>query len=371
MIWALQTLWFERKRYFPGVLAVAFSALLIALQVGIFWGLISVVSVPIVNSTADVWITYPQAKSIDLGRAMPNYWRDRVLALSEVERDDQYIQGMGLWKTEDEYTELTIVAGLTLAEHSLGPVSGLTPELRNALKEPGSIVLDRADAHRLQIDQVGQSGLINNHPVRVVGFMRGMGSLTGPYSICSLTTARTLLNLREDQTTFLLAKCRDRDSVQAVVDKLNEFPKFTAHEAESFALQSKVHWLTKTKAGAAVTFIALLGLLVGAVVTSQTLYAATAASSRELAVLIALGIARARIQSFIFMQSLCVGLLGLLIGIPGSLLFGALARQVGTNADLAPWILISTATVTLLMALASGLFAMRSLRHAEPTSLLR
>jgi putative ABC transport system permease protein len=371
MLWALQTLWFERKRYFPGVLAVAFSALLIALQVGIFWGLISVVSTPIVQSDADVWITYPQAKSIDLGRAFPNYWRDRVLASPEVARDDQYIQGMGVWKTEDELTELTIVAGLTLAEYSLGPVKPLTPDLRSALREPGTIVIDKGDAHRLNIDRVGQTGLINNHPVRVVGFMEGMGSLTGPYSMCSLATARTLLGLRDDQTTFLLAKCRPAADVGAVVDRLNEFPKFTAHEASQFALQSKVHWLTKTKAGAAVTFIALLGLLVGAVVTSQTLYAATAASSRELAVLIALGIARNRIQSFILMQSFCVGILGLLIGIPGSLLFGTLARSVGTNADLAWWILGSTAAVTLLMALASGFFAMRSLRHAEPTSLLR
>jgi putative ABC transport system permease protein len=371
MLWALQTLWFERKRYFPGVLAVAFSALLIALQVGIFWGLISVVSIPIVNSTADVWITYPNAKSIDLGRAMPNYWRDRVLALPEVQRDDQYIQAMGVWKSEDEVIELTIVAGCNLADHSLGPVDRLTPELRELLLEPGAIVVDRGDAHRLQITHVGQSGHINNHPVRVVGFVDGMGSLTGPYSLCSLQTARTLLGLREDQTTFILAKCHEREDAAAVVEKLNDFPKFTAHEADKFALQSKVHWLTKTKAGAAVTFIAMLGLLVGAVVTSQTLYAATAASSRELAVLIALGISRGRIQSFIFMQSLCVGILGLMIGIPGSLLFGMIARSVGTNADLAWWILGSTATVTLLMALASGGFAMRSLRHAEPTSLLR
>jgi putative ABC transport system permease protein len=371
MHWALQTLWFERRRYFPGVLAVAFSALLIALQVGIFWGLISVVSVPIVHSSADVWITYPGAKSIDLGRAIPNYWRDRVLAHPEIERDDQYIQGMAVWKTDQEETELTIVSGMTVADHTLGPIKTLTPDLRAALEEPGTIVIDAADAHRLGVHRVGQAGQINNHPVRVVGFMTGMSSLTGPYSMCSLATARRLLNLRDDQATFLLAKCKDPADAAKVVERLNEFRKFTAHEAGRFALQSKVHWLTKTKAGAAVAFIALLGLLVGAVVTSQTLYAATASSSKELAVLVALGIPRGRIQSFILMQSLFVGLFGLAIGIPGSLIFGAIARSVGTNADLAWWILYSTSAITLLMALASGLFAMRSLRLAEPTSLLR
>ena len=38
-----------------------------------------------------------------------------------------------------------------------------------------------------------------------------------------------------------------------------------------------MHWLTKTKAGIALGYAAALGLLVGAVVTSQTLYAAMAA----------------------------------------------------------------------------------------------
>ena len=35
MSYALTTLWYERQRYLPGVLAVGFSALLIALQAGL------------------------------------------------------------------------------------------------------------------------------------------------------------------------------------------------------------------------------------------------------------------------------------------------------------------------------------------------
>ena len=51
-----------------------------------------------------------------------------------------------------------------------------------------------------------------------------------------------------------------------------------------------MYWLTMTNAGISAGFTAVLGLLVGAVVTSQTLYAATLASLREFAVLRALGI---------------------------------------------------------------------------------
>ena len=71
-----------------------------------------------------------------------------------------------------------------------------------------------------------------------------------------------------------------------------------------------MHWLITTKAGIAVGFTALLGLLVGAVVTSQTLYAATAASQREFATLRAMGIPKWRLKLNVLVQSFWVGLFG-------------------------------------------------------------
>ena len=38
MSYSLATLWYERQRYLPGVLAVGFSALLIVLQFGLLKG---------------------------------------------------------------------------------------------------------------------------------------------------------------------------------------------------------------------------------------------------------------------------------------------------------------------------------------------
>ena len=54
MSFALATLWFERRRYLPAVLAVAFSALLVALQLGLLIGTFSMVSVPIDHTRADL-----------------------------------------------------------------------------------------------------------------------------------------------------------------------------------------------------------------------------------------------------------------------------------------------------------------------------
>src|SRR5438094_543769 len=68
MSYSLITLWHEKNRFLPGVLAVAFSALLIACQCGLLLGLFSITSIPIDRTQADVWVSAPKVLSVDLGR---------------------------------------------------------------------------------------------------------------------------------------------------------------------------------------------------------------------------------------------------------------------------------------------------------------
>jgi len=110
---------------------------------------------------------------------------------------------------------------------------------------------------------------------------------------------------------------------------------------------------------------------VGAVVTSQTLYAATAASLREYATLRALGIPRWRIAGTVLAQSFWIGGAGIVIALPAA--FGAahVVDLLGARASLPYWLVTGSAAVTLAMAMLSGLAALRSLRLIEPAQLLR
>jgi putative ABC transport system permease protein len=129
--------------------------------------------------------------------------------------------------------------------------------------------------------------------------------------------------------------------------------------------------LMKTKAGVALGYAAVLGLLVGAVVTSQTLYAATAAALREYAVLRALGIPRWRMAAAVLAQSFWVGVAGIALALPAVLLLARGADALGARVALPSWLLGLTVGVTMAMALLSGLAALRSLRLVEPAALLR
>jgi putative ABC transport system permease protein len=145
----------------------------------------------------------------------------------------------------------------------------------------------------------------------------------------------------------------------------------SAFESHDFSVRSRLHWLTKTKAGLALGCAAALGLLVGAVVTSQTLYAATAASLKEYAVLRALGVPRWRMAAMVLAQALWVGLAGIALAGPAAYGLRQAARAGGVPLLLPLWLLGIAVAVTLMMAMLSGVAALRSLRQIEPALLLR
>jgi len=372
MSYALQTLWYEHQRYLPAVLAVAFSALLIALQCGLLLGLFSITSLPIDHTDADIWMGAPSVLSVDLGRPIRAESLARLQGQPGVERAEVYLQGFAYWAKPDGGTELCMVIGSRLSDDALGRVKELTPELRSLLTIPGNIVVDESDLERVGITEIGQTAEVMGTRVRVVGLTRGIRSLAGPYVFCSVATAQQLLHLSPDQTTYILARCTNREDAPKVVERLrSEYHNMSAFTAKEFSFRSQMHWLTKTKAGIALGYAALLGLLVGAVVTSQTLRAATLASIKEFAVLRALGIQRWRMGLLVVSQAFWVGVLGVGLALPTVFAAGQLADRFGAAVPLPWWILTGATGVTLLMAMLSGLLALRALRHVEPATLLR
>ena len=371
MSYSLATLWYERQRYLPGVLAVGFSALLIALQCGLLLGLFSITSIPVDRTSADIWLGAPEVLSVDLGRPIPESYFLRVANEPEVQCTEIFTQGFAYWGKPNGGSELCVVIGSHLEADSLGAIKELTPTLRMRLTEPNSIVIDESELERLGVKGVGDIAEISGRRVRIVGLIQGVKSLAGPYIFCSLTTARPLLRLMPEQGTYVLAKCYHPADAAAVVKKLGSYKNMSAFTSVDFSRRTQMHWLLKTKAGIALGCAAALGLLVGAVVTSQTLYAATAASIREYAVLQALGIPRWRMAGSVLAQAFWIGVIGIALATPAVYGLQGGADALGARI-LLPFALLAIAvSVTMTMALLSGLAALRSLRLVEPATLLR
>jgi putative ABC transport system permease protein len=373
MSYALASLWYEKHRFLPGVVAVAFSMLLILLQCGLLLGMFSLTATPIDHAPSELWVGHRMNLSVDLGRPVPERYLTRVAAQPEVVHAETYILGMIVLDKRSGGSELCTVIGSRLNDDSLGAVSQLTPQLRQRLSEPGAVVVDRSDLGRLGFQRPGDVAEVMGKRVRLVGVVEGLKSLAAPYLFCSLETARWLFNgLKEDQTIFILARCRNPALAETVARRLRrDYDDMTAFTAAEFSRRTRMHWVMTTKAGLATLWSALLGLVVGLVITSQTLYSATSASRREYAALNALGIPRWRVASAVLAQAFWVGGAGVVLG---WLVSWGLARTVeglGAKILLSPTLAAVAGGVTLATALLAGLIALRSVRLVAPMELLR
>ena len=375
MSYALQTLWFEKARYAAGVGAVLFSAVLIALQVGLLLGLFEITSIPIDHTDADVWVGEADVESVDLGKPISMSLIGR-LDLPGVESPEPLFLNFANYTKATGGSNLCVVVGSRLDPDAVSKADVLTPEMCAALTENLTVVVDASDMERLGMTAVGDKGKINGREVRLVGTVSGLKSLAAPWVFCSQTTARTILGVNNPDyatgATYLLARTKSPERAGEVVRELRaEYPDLTVYTAAEFSAQTRWYWLTRTKAGLALGYAALLGLLVGAVITAQTLYSATMSSAREFATLLALGIPRKRIARLVLAQSFWVGLVGVCLAMPVVYGLALVADSVGTRVVMRWEIFAGAAVLTLGTAILSGFIALRSVQRIEPMSLLR
>src|SRR6185503_9989115 len=118
---------------------------------------------------------------------------------------------------------------------------------------------------------------------------------------------------------------------------------------EAFSWRTRKYWLLETGVGLGFLAAAFLGLLVGGVIVSQTLYAMTVERLPEFGVLKAMGATMRELAWIVLEQGLICGALGLLLGVAVSLGVGAAAASTGT-AVLIPWPLVAgVACLTILL----------------------
>src|SRR3954447_3858401 len=90
MPYSLTTLWHDRQRFLPGVLAVAFSALLISLQFGLLLGLFSITSLPIDRARADFGVGAPGVGGVARGEPIHSSHVSRLAKYNdEIERAEE------------------------------------------------------------------------------------------------------------------------------------------------------------------------------------------------------------------------------------------------------------------------------------------
>jgi len=372
MWYAINSLRRETSRFGPAIVAVSACAMLLMVQISLFLSAMAYVSKPIAAADADLWIAHGDVASFDQGRPIPQRWLTRVAGDPAVASVEYYLMGLATLKKREGGSDTCTVIGVPLTEDSLGAGRMVLPSLRAKLRSPGAVAGDASELGRLGFTQYGYAGEVSGRRVDYVGCTYDFKRWTGPYVFCAIETARRLLpTIRPGETTYILARCHAPEQAAGVAARLRrEFRGMAVYTRDEFIRGTQVHWFTRTKAGLMLLFVTVIGSVVALFVTSQTLYAATAAARHEYAVLDAMGIPRRRIAVAVLWQSIWVGLIAAILGTPASYFVSKMLDQAGVPSRFEPWLVVVGALMTITTAPISGLISLRSLQLIEPAELL-
>ena len=374
-----KTLFYEWRRFVPAILGVGFSGILLVIQAALVLGIFGSAAVSVTASTADLWIGYPNTQSVNFGQAIGADVEMLLRADPDIVAVEPYEWVEADWRSASPASGSVSVflSGLGTGEGSMAFARALTPNLRRALNVPGAVIVDRSDLSQLGA-QPGDDAWINGHLVHVAGAIAGIRALGGVNVLASMDTALTVRQADGmPGPTYLLARLRHSANPADVRDRLNgnkssdQFGPFDAWTADQFARRSQLYWMFDTGAGEAVFFMAAIVLIVGAVITSQSLTAVVVGSAREYAMLNALGVGRSALGRVVLGQSCWIGGIGLCFAALASSAILVVAKR--QDVPVAMNLSAAAACVLLLifLSLASGIIAQRGLLRADPALLLR
>ncbi|MFM7346170.1 MAG: ABC transporter permease, partial [Tagaea sp.] len=187
-----------------------------------------------------------------------------------------------------------------------------------------------------------------------------------------IKTARHVTNLGETRQNYVLVRvapghdpARVRDAIRAKI------PEVDAYTRAEFAKRSYLYWLITTGAGFSLIIAAALGLIVGIVVTAQTLYATTMDRLPEYATMRAMGAPASYLYGVILRQAAIAAAGGFGLGISIAL-FLVRGSKDGSAVILMPWELAAMlGAATFVMCASAALISIRRVMKIDPVSVFK
>ncbi|WP_017316985.1 FtsX-like permease family protein [Mastigocladopsis repens] len=379
-------------RFLVAQAGIMFAVSLVTIQTGLQYGFARSSSLLIDQSRADIWVASKNMQHLGLTLPIPYERVAQAQELAGVERAEAVIIRGTVWHEEesDEITSVTLVGAQP--NGMLFSPSNITQGSLNDLKEPYRFIIDKTNLKSIHLQQLGEVGKINDIPAKLVGFTKGTQSIIfGTLMFTSVVSANTYINrdsqsvssasnapsstsdtAREltstDSISFVLIKAKPGQNIDKLKRDLEQaLPETTAYTREEIAEITQIYWQERSGIGFILGLGAVVGVVVGAVVVSQILYASVTDHIKEFGTLKAMGASDWFIYNVIIEQALWMAILGYLPGI--ALCLGVAAWTSTTQGIvilITPVSAIAVFGITVVMCVCSAVFAIQKVTRVDP-----
>src|SRR5262245_48979319 len=357
---ARRNLFHDKLRLAVTLTGIVFAIILIVVQMGLFIGFTFTTSGLIDHSGADIWVASKGVPYLEAAVPFSERKLYELLAIPDVDQAEKLIVRLIAWKRNDGAQEGIVIVGFNPEANFGGPwnvVKGASGEA--AVRD--AVFIDDLYRRKLGINDLGDRAEINEVRARIVGFTKRIRSFTtSPYVFTSLQNALRYTQLEDDQTTYILVKAKPganiRQLKRAIQARVSGVDVYTTSE---FSRRTRVYWMFTTGAGFAILIAAMMGLIVGVVVVSQTIYAITMDHAKEFGTLKAIGASNGYVYLILIRQAVWSALIGYVLGITASYGIVWISRDSGVSI-LLPWQLaLSVFGLTITMCVAAALVSIK------------
>jgi putative ABC transport system permease protein len=402
---ARKNLFEDIPRFLVAQAGIMFAVSLVTIQTGILNGFTRSTGILIDRSQADIWVASKDMVYLELTLPMPAGNLNEATKISGVDRAEPLLLGGGIWRNREGKLSTTRIFGFDPAGQ-LFKAFEVTEGSLEALKQPYSIMVDRANLKNLNIEKVGDTANIGSLSAKVVGMTQGSQSIaSGNFLFTSIENTKAYatgnrtsnLNCRmeadqflctnvyeqaptnpqsvtptaltaTDPISYILIRAKSGQDLEALKQQLEAaLPDTQAYTRAEMAQLTRNYWLRRTGVGFILGLGATVGFIVGVVIVGQILYSSVSDHLKEFATLKAMGVSDRVLYSIIIEQSLWMAILGYIPSMALCLGLGAwtFATQ-GVTILITPLMATGVLGITIFMCVGSALFAIQKVTHVDP-----
>lgn len=366
---ALRNLFHDRIRFAATLVGLVFSTSLVTIQLGLYASSERMIATLIDHAQADLWVVPLETRSFENGAVLAGHERHIALSTPGVTAATEIVVSFAEWRKPSGGVIPIVLVG---AEPGAGGPAlwDVAEGTIEAIRTPDAVAVDRTYLRDLGVGALGDEAEIFRLKARVAAITRGIRSFTTlPYVFTSLAGARGYLGLERHRSTYVLVRLAPGagpgEVRSALLPKLRQAEVLTTSE---FRRRTVGHWLFGTGAGAALIAGAALGVLVGAVVVGQSLYASTRDHLPEFATLRALGSSASYIHRVILAQAFLCAAIGSAFGALVGLLVVWFSAETAMPVVVTPPLALLILCITLLMCCGGAVSAIMKIMHLDPAS---
>lgn len=382
---ALRMLMGDKAKYMGIIFGITFATMLMTQQGAIFAGLMTRTFGFITDTPQpDIWVMDPKVQFVDDLKPVQDTMLYRVRGIEGVEWAVPLYKGLLKARLDNGNFQTCNVIGVDDATLIGGPATLIKGSLAD-LRHADSVIVDETGANGklarpAPIDpktgkptgppiplKVGDYLELNDHRAVVVGICQVSRTFqSNPVVYTTYSRAVTFAPMERRLMTFVIAKAKPGENVDAVCDRIDRATGLSAYTTQEFT--ELTFWYFMKYTGIPINFgiSVALGFLVGTAIAGQTFYNFTLDNLRQFGALKAMGTGNWRLLRMILLQALVVGLIGYGLGVGVASLFGFMTGKSELAFRLMWFIPVISGIAVTFICLAAALLSIWKVMRLEP-----